>query len=60
MAIAQRLQEIYKGFAQKFSEVCIGHLGVERELVLTPLMHDTPADSRSHSKSRIGSVASAS
>jgi nitrate reductase alpha subunit len=36
--------EIYKGFAQKFSEVCVGHLGVEQELVLTPLMHDTPAE----------------
>jgi nitrate reductase alpha subunit len=34
--------EIYKGFAKKFSEVCVGHLGVEKELVLTPLMHDTP------------------
>jgi nitrate reductase alpha subunit len=36
--------EIYKGFAKKFSEVCVGHLGVEKELVLTPLMHDTPAE----------------
>jgi nitrate reductase alpha subunit len=36
--------EIYKGFAAKFSEVCVGHLGVERELVLTPLMHDSPAE----------------
>ncbi len=36
--------EIYKGFAKKFSEVCVGHLGVEREIVLTPLMHDTPAE----------------
>ena len=36
--------EIYKGFAKKFSEVCVGHLGVEQELVLTPLMHDTPAE----------------
>ncbi|ODV12011.1 MAG: nitrate reductase subunit alpha, partial [Rubrivivax sp. SCN 70-15] len=36
--------EIYKGFAKAFSEVCIGHLGVEREVVLTPLMHDTPAE----------------
>jgi len=36
--------EIYKGFARKFSEVCVGHLGVEQELVLTPLMHDTPAE----------------
>ncbi len=36
--------DIYKGFAQKFSEVCVGHLGVEKELVLTPLMHDTPGE----------------
>jgi nitrate reductase alpha subunit len=36
--------EIYKGFAKKFSEVCVGHLGVERELVLAPLMHDSPAE----------------
>ncbi len=36
--------EIYKGIAQKFSEVCVGHLGVEKELVLTPLMHDAPAE----------------
>jgi nitrate reductase alpha subunit len=36
--------EIYKGIAKKFSEVAVGHLGVEKELVLTPLMHDTPAE----------------
>ena len=36
--------EIYKGFAKKFSEVCVGHLGVEKELVLTPMMHDTPGE----------------
>ena len=36
--------DIYKGFARKFSEVCIGHLGVEKDVVLTPLMHDTPAE----------------
>jgi nitrate reductase alpha subunit len=36
--------EIYKGFAQAFSEVCRGHLGVEQEVVLTPLMHDTAAE----------------
>ncbi len=36
--------DIYKGIAKKFSEVCVGHLGVEKELVLTPLMHDTPAE----------------
>ena len=36
--------DIYKGFAQAFSKVCVGHLGVEKEVVLTPLMHDTPAE----------------
>ena len=36
--------DIYKGFAQKFSELCAGHLGVERDLVLTPLAHDSPAE----------------
>ncbi len=36
--------EIYKGFAKKFSELCPGHLGVEQEVVLSPLMHDTPAE----------------
>lgn len=36
--------EIYKGFAKAFSEVCVGHLGVEKELVLSPLMHDSPAE----------------
>jgi nitrate reductase alpha subunit len=36
--------EIYKGFAKKYSEVCVGHLGVEKEVVLTPLMHDSPGE----------------
>ncbi|MDP3812682.1 MAG: nitrate reductase subunit alpha, partial [Hydrogenophaga sp.] len=36
--------EIYKGFAKAFSEVCTGHLGVEKEVVLTPIMHDTPGE----------------
>ncbi len=36
--------EIYKGIARKFSEVCVGHLGVEKELVLTPTLHDTPSE----------------
>ncbi len=36
--------EIYKGFAKKLSEVCVGHLGVEKEVVLTPLMHDSPGE----------------
>jgi nitrate reductase alpha subunit len=36
--------QIFRGIAKKFSEVCVGHLGVERDLVLTPIMHDTPAE----------------
>ena len=36
--------EIYKGFAEAYSRVCVGHLGEEKEVVLTPLMHDTPAE----------------
>ena len=36
--------EIYKGFAKAVSEVSVGHLGVEKDVVLTPIMHDTPAE----------------
>jgi len=36
--------EIYKGIAKKFSEVAAHHLGVEKDVVLTPLMHDTPGE----------------
>ena len=36
--------EIYKGIARKFSEVAKGHPGVARDVVLTPIMHDTPAE----------------
>ncbi|HKY03109.1 MAG TPA: nitrate reductase subunit alpha, partial [Burkholderiales bacterium] len=36
--------EIYKGIAKKFSEVAVGTLGVEKEIVLTPMQHDTPGE----------------
>ncbi|MEZ5453761.1 MAG: nitrate reductase subunit alpha [Thiothrix sp.] len=36
--------EIYKGIAKAFSEVCVGHLGVETDLVTLPLLHDAPAE----------------
>jgi nitrate reductase alpha subunit len=36
--------EIYKGIAKKFSEVAAHHLGVEKDVVLAPLMHDTPGE----------------
>ncbi|HTT37249.1 MAG TPA: nitrate reductase subunit alpha [Burkholderiales bacterium] len=36
--------EIYKAIAKKFSALAPGYLGVERDVVLVPLMHDTPAE----------------
>jgi nitrate reductase alpha subunit len=36
--------EIYKGIAEKFSEVATGHLGVEKDLVTLPMQHDTPGE----------------
>lgn len=36
--------EIYKGIARKFSELSVGHLGVEKDLVLVPTLHDTPSE----------------
>jgi len=34
--------EIYKGFAKTLSELAPGHLGVEKDVVLVPTLHDTP------------------
>lgn len=36
--------EIYKGIAQKFAQLAKDYLGVQHDLVLTPLMHDTPQE----------------
>ncbi|WP_084170406.1 nitrate reductase subunit alpha [Paraburkholderia ferrariae] len=36
--------EIYKGIAQKFSELAEGHLGVERDIVMSPLQHDSAGE----------------
>jgi nitrate reductase alpha subunit len=36
--------ETYKTIARKFSELAVGHLGVERDIVLTPIQHDTAAE----------------
>ncbi|WP_256259247.1 molybdopterin dinucleotide binding domain-containing protein, partial [Burkholderia ubonensis] len=36
--------EIYKAIAKKFSELAGPYLGTRRDLVLTPLMHDTPGE----------------
>lgn len=34
--------EIFKGISEKFSELAADYLGTQKDLVLTPLMHDTP------------------
>ncbi len=36
--------EIYKAIARRFSETAKGHLGRERDVVLTPIMHDSPGE----------------
>jgi nitrate reductase alpha subunit len=36
--------EIYKAIARKFSQVAPEVLGVEQDVVLTPILHDTPAE----------------
>lgn len=35
---------IFRGIAKRFSALCNGHLGKEKDTVLTPLMHDSPAE----------------
>ena len=36
--------EIYKGIAKKFSEIAGDYIGMRKDLVLTPLMHDSPQE----------------
>ncbi len=36
--------DIYKGIAKTFAELCVGHLGVEKDVVALPILHDTPAE----------------
>ena len=36
--------EIYKGIAKRFSELCVGHLGCETDVVLQPIQHDSAAE----------------
>ncbi len=36
--------EIYKDIAKSFSQVCVGHLGKETDVVLVPLQHDSPGE----------------
>ena len=36
--------ETYKAIARRFSELVEGHLGIERDVVLTPIQHDTAGE----------------
>ncbi|MDT0634321.1 nitrate reductase subunit alpha [Spectribacter hydrogenoxidans] len=36
--------DIFKGIAEKFSDVAEGRLGVEQDIVTLPLLHDTPGE----------------
>ena len=36
--------DIYKGLAKTYSELCVGHLGTETDIVAVPILHDTPAE----------------
>ncbi|MCX7100885.1 MAG: nitrate reductase subunit alpha, partial [Methylobacter sp.] len=36
--------DIYKGIAKKFSELTVGHLGLEKDIVAVPVLHDTPGE----------------
>ena len=36
--------EIYKAIARQFSRLAEGHLGVEQDVVLQPIMHDSPGE----------------
>lgn len=35
---------IYKNLSKRYSELCKGHLGVEQDVVLSPILHDTPGE----------------
>jgi nitrate reductase alpha subunit len=54
---AQRLGNL-QGIAKKFSEVAPEVLGVEKDVVLTPIQHDTAGEWRRPSTSRTGRKAS--
>jgi nitrate reductase alpha subunit len=36
--------DIFKGIAEKFSEIAPEELGVEQDVVMTPILHDTPGE----------------
>ncbi|MGF0169066.1 nitrate reductase subunit alpha [Streptomyces sp. Marseille-Q5077] len=36
--------DAFKALAERLSELAVGHLGVRKDLVVTPLQHDTPGE----------------
>lgn len=36
--------DTFKGLAEKFSDLCKGHLGIEKDVIMQPLMHDSPGE----------------
>ncbi|MBE1237381.1 nitrate reductase subunit alpha [Phaeovibrio sulfidiphilus] len=36
--------DIYREIARRFSEMCPGHLGLEKDLVAQPILHDSPGE----------------
>ena len=36
--------EFFKELSKKFSELCVNHLGVEKDVVLAPMLHDSPGE----------------
>lgn len=34
----------FKALAKKFSDLCVGHLGVEKDMIYAPILHDSPAE----------------
>lgn len=43
MAVALGLGDL-QSIAKKFSELAAGHLGVEKDVVTVPILHDTPGE----------------
>ena len=54
----ERLGDL-QGYRRSFSQVCVGHLGKETDVVLVPLQHDSPANCRSRSRCLTGARANA-
>lgn len=36
--------DTFRGIAEKFSELCVGHLGIEEDVIMQPMMHDSASE----------------